>query len=289
MGIRFYCPNGHKLHVKAFQAGMRGICPYCGAKVQIPLQSTRVSTKVLHAQRQQQSAQLAANSKPASATENGVAEEDRDTSVSATTLPPGAGPNIDGGNAATLATSGMETSPSQEFRSFPTPLTEEELGISLVIEDTATPRSAHATPPNPGGFDSLADSAADSEAGGNDAALTDPHLVWYVRPPSGGQFGPATAEILHQWLSEGRITPDTLVWHEGWRDWREARHVFSSFGGTEFPNPEGISPAADRILSRRTAPPTRRISMWIVLVVIVILIAAVGLTAFFFFRGSTSP
>ena len=26
MGIRFYCPNGHKLNVKEFQAGRRGIC-----------------------------------------------------------------------------------------------------------------------------------------------------------------------------------------------------------------------------------------------------------------------
>ena len=41
MGIRFFCPNGHKLNVKEFQAGRRGICPYCGAKIQIPSRSTR--------------------------------------------------------------------------------------------------------------------------------------------------------------------------------------------------------------------------------------------------------
>jgi len=45
MGIRFYCPNGHKLHVKAFQAGHRGVCPHCGAKVQIPYESTRPSSR----------------------------------------------------------------------------------------------------------------------------------------------------------------------------------------------------------------------------------------------------
>ena len=38
MGIRFYCPNGHKLNVKEFQAGQKGICPVCGAKMQIPLE-----------------------------------------------------------------------------------------------------------------------------------------------------------------------------------------------------------------------------------------------------------
>ena len=36
MGIRFLCPNGHKLNVKSFQAGKRGICPHCGARFTIP-------------------------------------------------------------------------------------------------------------------------------------------------------------------------------------------------------------------------------------------------------------
>lgn len=36
MGIRFTCPNGHKLNVKTFLAGKRGVCPQCGAKFVIP-------------------------------------------------------------------------------------------------------------------------------------------------------------------------------------------------------------------------------------------------------------
>jgi hypothetical protein len=36
MGIRFSCPNGHKLNVKDNLAGKRGICPACGAKFVIP-------------------------------------------------------------------------------------------------------------------------------------------------------------------------------------------------------------------------------------------------------------
>ena len=39
MGIRFYCPNGHKLNVKAFLAGKRGICPHCDARFDIPHES----------------------------------------------------------------------------------------------------------------------------------------------------------------------------------------------------------------------------------------------------------
>jgi hypothetical protein len=42
MGIRFLCPNGHKLHVKANLAGRKGACPTCGAKVIIPEESAPV-------------------------------------------------------------------------------------------------------------------------------------------------------------------------------------------------------------------------------------------------------
>jgi hypothetical protein len=38
MGIRLLCPNGHKVHVKAFLAGKRGVCPECGARFDIPPQ-----------------------------------------------------------------------------------------------------------------------------------------------------------------------------------------------------------------------------------------------------------
>ncbi len=36
MGIRFLCPNGHKLNVKAALAGKRASCPECGVKLTIP-------------------------------------------------------------------------------------------------------------------------------------------------------------------------------------------------------------------------------------------------------------
>src|SRR3954463_11170781 len=39
MGIKFHCPNGHKLNVKAFLAGKKGVCPKCGTKVRIPTES----------------------------------------------------------------------------------------------------------------------------------------------------------------------------------------------------------------------------------------------------------
>jgi hypothetical protein len=51
-------------------------------------------------------------------------------------------------------------------------------------------------------------------------------MIWYVRPPTGGQFGPAAGQLMRTWLAEGRLSGDTLVWREGWRDWQEAGKVF---------------------------------------------------------------
>ena len=39
MGIRCYCPNGHRLNIKSFLAGKKGVCPHCDARFRIPLES----------------------------------------------------------------------------------------------------------------------------------------------------------------------------------------------------------------------------------------------------------
>jgi len=59
-----------------------------------------------------------------------------------------------------------------------------------------------------------------------DALAQAPEAIWYVRPPSGGQYGPASSKVMQAWLAEGRITPDSQVWREGWKDWRQAIEVF---------------------------------------------------------------
>jgi hypothetical protein len=44
MGIRFFCPNGHKLNVKSHLAGKVGYCPECNVRMMIPMESTRSSS-----------------------------------------------------------------------------------------------------------------------------------------------------------------------------------------------------------------------------------------------------
>jgi hypothetical protein len=52
-----------------------------------------------------------------------------------------------------------------------------------------------------------------------------PHAVWYVRPPTGGQFGPASADVMRRWIAEGRVTDDSWVWRDGWSDWKSASEM----------------------------------------------------------------
>ena len=64
-----------------------------------------------------------------------------------------------------------------------------------------------------------------------DALDETPDAVWYVRPPSGGQFGPASKDLMRRWLSEGRVTKDSHVWREGWPDWKQAVDAFPQVFG----------------------------------------------------------
>jgi hypothetical protein len=72
----------------------------------------------------------------------------------------------------------------------------------------------------------------------------DPTSTWYVRPPNGGQYGPATGEILRQWIGEGRVAATSLLWREGWPQWREAKEVLPELS-TRLPDPGSDDRVAD--------------------------------------------
>lgn len=57
-----------------------------------------------------------------------------------------------------------------------------------------------------------------------------PEAVWYVRPPSGGQYGPARGDVMRRWVAEGRVSSDSMVWREGWADWQTAGPLFPTLG-----------------------------------------------------------
>ena len=94
-------------------------------------------------------------------------------------------------------------------------------------------------------LDETARAASEVSSGGDAAArspLDQSAAQWYVRPPAGGQYGPATGEVMRLWISENRITPSTLVWRDGWPQWRSAREVLPELGNGPASPVASVSP-----------------------------------------------
>jgi hypothetical protein len=76
----------------------------------------------------------------------------------------------------------------------------------------------------------------------------DPDAIWYVRPPSGGQFGPADGDVMRRWIEEKRVSASGLVWREGWPEWKKGSEVFPQLSGQPTPPTEVAStPAAPSV------------------------------------------
>jgi hypothetical protein len=216
MGIRFYCPNGHKLNVKEFQAGRRGICPYCGTKFLIPYQSTRKSSKEDSAARRAFAAAAFPSLNPP------LPNTGRAISGNVAVGTPQTSTPIPSPSQSIITASKAEADITSQGSDYYSQQDGGQSGFNLPdLPNSAVPASNVLTtfslndPTIAWKKDSLVDPL--TEAG---------DAVWYVRPPSGGQYGPAKGKLMRQWLAEGRISPDTLVWREGWRDWQHASVVF---------------------------------------------------------------
>jgi hypothetical protein len=183
MGIRFYCPKGHKLNVKLFLAGKKALCPYCGLKVLVPLESTRPSS------RKKKKGESVSSSNPS----GDSAVDEAATSISAST------PEA---SQSSVAKASAEKT-----------LLDEPLGMgsspSVVLNESL-----------------LNGSGGVSDADGRDPLAEANNLVWYARSPEGEQLGPAEGSIVQEWLAEGRLKADWLVWRDGWPEWLSAGNVF---------------------------------------------------------------
>ena len=208
MGIKFHCPNGHKLNVKSFLAGKKGVCPKCGTKVRIP-----------------------------DASEPGLANADlEEADASAVDQPGGNGSPA----AAAVATTQRATTQRAAAPAVPvgTPVatTASQVGAATIPSTAPAPASAAGDP--------IAEA---------------PAAIWYVRPPGGGQYGPARGDVMRRWIAEGRVSGDSLVWREGWTDWRNAAQLFPSLGGGgAAASPAAAVPPADvATMPRSTRSATR--------------------------------
>jgi hypothetical protein len=219
MGIRFLCPNGHRLNVKSFLAGKRGICPHCNARFDIPFESVATAPPPPRVQ-----AQAGASTR----------ERMSDRPEGVTERPASVTPSV---------------APSTAEAPMPSPIVAEAKSIAGAASTNGPagfpvqPATEAPTPaPNP--------AAPASSAATPDPIAEAPTAVWYVRTNAGGKFGPARGDMMQQWLDERRVGPDYLVWREGWPEWRRASAVFARFAGAPgLPSspaaPVAPAPAAD--------------------------------------------
>jgi len=282
MGIRFYCPNGHKLNVKKFQAGRRGICPYCGTKFLIPSQSTRKSSKEDSAARRAfAAAAYPSLNPPLQNAEPGISGNmPLGSAQTSTPIPSPLQPIIAASKTeADISSQGTDYFSQQDggMTGFDSP----------ILQTPAVPSSNILT----------TFSLDDPSVALNKDLPADPFseagdVVWYVRPPSGGQYGPATVKLMRQWLAEGRISPDTLVWREGWRDWQQASAVFhqlrtsdplTEIAKADVPFIQSISSLPGQISVRRTPQNILR------LVVALIILTAIIIIYMFYWAFTRGP
>lgn len=92
---------------------------------------------------------------------------------------------------------------------------------TLEQEDVAAVATLEQAPVAPLPVESPKKPAADSEA------------RWFVRPPSGGVYGPADTRTLTSWIAQRRVTADSYIWREGMEIWRIAIELMPDAFGSE--------------------------------------------------------
>ncbi|EMB17064.1 DUF4339 domain-containing protein [Rhodopirellula europaea] len=189
MGVRFACHAcGKRLNIKNELAGRQGVCPACSVRFRIPTEDRPQSIAI----EEESSA-----SHPADVPDE---QDQNDVLDSSDQTPSGDVADSDSESSASTyaatAAGGPTTieRPKVEKKTKPTP-----------EKKPAAPASAEPTTPE----EILGDSTA----------------VWYVRPPSGGQYGPADGPTMKQWITEGRIADSAMLWRDGWPDWKTAGEI----------------------------------------------------------------
>lgn len=225
MGIRFACHHcNHPLHLKDFQAGKRGKCPACNQSFRIPMHSTDYSIPL------EEKGVPTPTSTPAIVSS---ASESKSSTASVNKV--GIGANV---KIATKTSTGSVAKRDEKNTSANRP----EIKVRQADEvKPATTGLQKGAAKNAEKEDSKNRTAKElnvpaKKSGSVSAFEANPLAQWYVRPPSGGQYGPADSKLLAQWIAENRVTADSLIWFDGLTQWTAATallpELFPSVNGT---------------------------------------------------------
>ncbi|MDO5580984.1 MAG: DUF4339 domain-containing protein [Planctomycetia bacterium] len=288
MGIRFFCPKGHKLNVKAELAGKIGICPKCGEKMMIPLVSTRDPGEKKSSDQENRavkSLDVVGNPGPEGFT------------MEATDL---------GGSAVDNELSNLQSHYLVESPLGDDHFENEEKSVGVVQVSSDTD-SEQQIPQTSSAKDHVSPDPVipTPEQAPSNQLLSDPLVHWYVRSGDNQSYGPASGAIIQSWIKERRIGPSMLVWREGWSTWLEARNVFPELEAvfhSTAPEPPRISPeSAEKSLlptAAETDEPSQTITeqkkiarkkkahrdLMIVISLIVVIIVLITLLCFILFK-----
>lgn len=242
MGIRFQCHHcGHPLHVKDFQAGRKGRCPECKGQFRIPLADAQFSLDPKANQIAADSAITGTASSSTSslatsslATADAVAQRassPRTTTNHRSTTTQSTSSKISSLNDDSLSNDSLSNdSLSNGVLSNQSLLEQDSLpqyAIDSQVTAAAESFENAESPPSP--VDNSQPSQGDDGLVQPKVIAEAPSATWYVRPAAGGQYGPAPTEIMWQWLVEGRVGIDSLVWRDDWPEWHPANQVFAEF------------------------------------------------------------
>ena len=84
--------------------------------------------------------------------------------------------------------------------------------------------------------------AAISHADSSKQNNPQPDGDWFIRIPSGEQFGPADEKTFRDWVDQGRVGERCLVWREGWPNWKPAAAVLSNSSNARAKTTHGSAP-----------------------------------------------
>lgn len=201
MGIRFACHVcGKQLNIKRELGGRRGVCPACATRFRIPLEDTATSSPV------EAKVAVAAQSMETNEHSQSHAHGQSTAAVADSEFHAETSEGSDLGAR-------QQAEPAQQVERDFTPVGDPMGQDAAEDLEAASPEAETREVPSSLAGDRIASISALDD---------DPHASWYVRPPSGGQYGPASVEILRQWIDEGRVAATALLWREGWPQWRDA-------------------------------------------------------------------
>ncbi|MCC9600620.1 DUF4339 domain-containing protein [Stieleria sp. JC731] len=140
----------------------------------------------------------------------------------------------------------MSTSPSYDSQ---------DSAVATIAQPTVaqkTSDSMQASIPEP--------AAEQPSASGTDVLTSDEPATWYVRPPSGGQYGPADTSVLRDWIDQGRVAKNALLWRDGWPQWREASEVLPEIADRLPGTSQKVEPVANPGMGKTKSIATEKTS-----------------------------